>query len=319
MYLITCTEEKFLISNHFNFTFPHHYQGYTQLNQTQFESCVCHQDVLIVNELRVTEKVYQNNPNLKLIALCSTGYEHIDLSLAEKYGVKVCNIRGYATQSVAEHAFMLLLSLFKNFSFYQQAAHQGTWSKSHDFCYLDAHFPIYELNQKTLVIFGQGEIGQSFAQKAHAFGMRILYAERPSASTIRAGYTEFWHAITQADVLSLHGQLSESTQNCINAQVLQQMKIGSFLLNVSRGGLIDEQAVVEALEKKHLAGYAADVMTQEPPFITHSFLQPHLNVVLTPHVAWGSVEAQQRLFDILTQNIHLNLQGQNANLLSQAS
>lgn len=127
MYCITCAEEKFLISTAFQFNFDFVYRGFHQLNQQQLEQDIFDQDVLIINDLQVTDVVYQHNPNLKLIALCSTGYEHIDLSLAHQHGVKVCNVRDYATESVAEHTFMLMLVMLKNLLNYHNSTRDGRW------------------------------------------------------------------------------------------------------------------------------------------------------------------------------------------------
>ncbi len=323
MYKITCTEEKFLISNQFQFDFDVQYQGYAQLSQSQFEHDIRDQDVLIVNELQVSPIIYRHNPELKLIALCSTGYEHIDLRLAQQHGVKVCNVRHYAADSVAEHAMLLMLCLEKNFLHYRQAVYNGAWQASQDFCYLSSQHPIYQLKQKKLVIVGRGDIGQAVAVKAQAFGMQVIYAERPDASSCRVGYVPFWEALAQADVLSLHCPFSTEQPLYIDAHVLARLPSRCMIVNVSRGALIDEEALLNALEHGQIAGYGADVLQQAPPSQQHPLLQPHLNVILTPHIAWAAQEAQQCLFTMLNANINLNLQGIAHNLLtdlqSQAS
>lgn len=316
MYNITCTEEKFLISHQFHFNFAHYYQGFEQLSQQQFENSIFDQDVLIINDLHMTEIVYQHNPKLKLIALCSTGYEHIDLNLAQEYGVQVCNVRGYATESVAEHTFMLMMALSKNIVAYQQSTQNGLWQDSHSFCYLHPQLPISELSGKTLVILGQGAIGQAVAKKAQAFNMQVIYAERPHALKCREGYLPFQEAIQIADILSLHCQLNRETQACIDQQVFAKMKPNCHLINVSRAGLVHQADLLEALREKKIAGYAADVGFQEPMRCDDPLLAPNLNTILTPHIAWASQEAQQRLFQMVNENINLNLQGHARHLLT---
>lgn len=316
MYRITCTEEKFLISNTFQFDFPHLYQGFNQLSQAQLEQQIFDQHVLIINDLCVTEIVYQHNPELKLIALCSTGYEHIDLKLAQKYGVQVCNVRGYATQSVAEHTLMLMLALHKNLLAYQQSTQNGLWKQSESFCYLSAALPIHELNHKTLVILGHGAIGEAVAQMAKAFNMQVIYAERPNAKECRTGYVPFIDAIQIADTLSLHCELNDMTHACINQAVFAQMKPSSFLINVSRAGLVQQMDLYHALKNRTIAGYAADVGSQEPMSLSDPLLQPDLNTLFTPHIAWASQDAQWQLFKMLQDNIQYNLHGQARHLLT---
>ena len=316
MYQITCTEEKFLISQKFKFDFPHRYQGFYQLTQQQLEQEIFNQDVLIINDLEVTEIVYQHNPRLKLIALCSTGYEHIDLKLAQKYAVKVCNVRGYATQSVAEHTIMLMLALSKHTLAYQQSTQNGVWQDSQSFCYIAPHLPIYELSGKTLVILGQGAIGQAVADKARALNMRVIFAERPNARQCRDGYMAFEQAIQVADTLSLHCQLNEETLACIDQHVFHKMKPNSVIVNVSRAGLVHQADLLDALREKKIAGYAADVAIQEPMQLSDPLLDQNLNTLFTPHIAWASQEAQQRLFEMVNENINLNLQGEARHLLT---
>jgi glycerate dehydrogenase len=310
MYKITCSEEKFLISTAFQFDFEFIYQGFNQLTQQQLEQDIFDQDVLIINDLQVTEVVYQHNPHLKLIALCSTGYEHIDLSLAHQYGVKVCNVRDYATESVAEHTFMLMLALGKNLANYQKSTRDGRWQRSQSFCYLEPQFPIKQFHNKTLVILGRGAIGEAVATKAHAFNMQVIYAERPHATICREGYLPFQQAIQQADILSLHCPLTEETRGCIHTDVFAQMKPNSLLINVSRGGLIDHTDLYQALHNKTIAGYASDTGHQEPIRLNDQLLDADLNTVFTPHIAWASEEAQWDLFHSLQQNIESNLKGQ---------
>ncbi|WP_130804808.1 D-2-hydroxyacid dehydrogenase [Acinetobacter ihumii] len=311
---ITCTEKQYLGHEQFKFDFPVDYTEFERLTQQQFYDQVKDQHVLIVNDLQVDQRVMENNPDLKLIALCSTGFDHIDIQLAKQRNVKVCNIREYAGDTVAEHAFLLMLNLIKNFQFYQNSVMSGAWSESQCFCYQDDLKPIYDLKGKNLVIVGRGEIGQSLAIKAQAFGMQIFFAERPNQTTCREGYIPFHKALHIADVLSLHCALNDDNRGVINRENLSLMKPNSFIINVSRGALVNDQDLLLALRSGHIAGYAADVITPEPPSKDHPLLNSGLsNILLTPHIAWASEEAKKRILNILIQNIELNLQGFDSN------
>ena len=310
---ITCAEKGVLINKSFSFNFPVQYTEYEQLSQDEFYR-ITDQDVLIISDLKVDATVLDNNPNLKLLALCSTGYDHVDVALLKSKGIKICNIKGYAGDAVAEHAFMLMINLIKNFNQQQFAVRDGLWSQGSCSFYLAA--PMGELKNKKLVILGKGEIGQSLAEKAHAFGMHVIYSERQSATTCRDGYMPFEQAIKEADILSLHCELNADTREMINQSVLTQMKKGSILINVGRGGLINDADVLSALENQTLAGFGADVLDQEPPSQNHILLNhPHPNMMITAHIAWATNEAQQRLFSILEDNINKNMLEIDQNLI----
>ncbi|MDR6104952.1 glycerate dehydrogenase [Acinetobacter baylyi] len=307
---ITCTEKQYLGNQTFRFNFPVNYTEFEKLTQQQFYDQVKDQHVLIVNDLKVDQQVMDNNPELQLIALCSTGFDHVDIGLAKQRNIKVCNIKGYAGDTVAEHAFLLMLNLVKNLQFYQNSVVSGLWSDSNCFCYQDHHFPIYDLKDKTLVIVGRGEIGQSLALKAQAFGMQVFFSERPNQEGCREGYIPFQTALQIADVLSLHCSLNADNRHMLNQETLNLMKPNSFIINVSRGGLVNEHDLLIALRTGRIAGYGADAMTQEPPPRDNPLLKSGLpNILLTPHIAWASEEAKQRMIEILVQNIHLNLDG----------
>lgn len=313
---VTCAEKYVLINQQFQFDFPVEYTEFQQLDQERFQTQVHHQDVIIISDLNVNEQVLANNPNLKLLALCSTGFNHVNLPLLKQHGVRVCNIRGYAGDAVAEHAFTLMINLIKNFNQQVDGVKQGKWANSNSSFYLAA--PMGELKNKTLTIMGKGEIGLSLAQKAKAFGMNVIYSERKNAVQCRDGYVPFEQAIQQADVLSLHCELNVETQHIIDSSALKLMKEKSILINVGRGGLVHDADLIKAIESKKIAGFGADVLNQEPPAEEHPLLQlqgRNDNVLITGHIAWGTDEAQQRLFDILESNINQNMQGSEQNLV----
>ena len=313
---VTCAEKYVLIDQPFQFGFPVEYTEFQQLDQEQLQTQVYDQDVIIISDLDVNEQVLANNPKLKLLALCSTGFNHVNLPLLKQHGVQVCNIRGYAGDAVAEHAFTLMINLIKNFNQQVDGVKQGLWSNGNSSFYLAA--PMGELKNKTLTIIGKGEIGLSLARKAQAFGMKVIYSERKNAVQCREGYVPFEQAVQQADILSLHCELNAETQQMIDASVFKLMKDKSILINVGRGGLVHDADLNEAIESKKIAGFGADVLDQEPPTDDHPLLQlqrQHDNVLITGHIAWGTDEAQQRLFDILESNINQNIQGNPQNLV----
>lgn len=311
---ITCAEKGVLINKAFNFDFPVKYTEYEQLSQHEFYNQVHDQDVIIISDLKVDEQILANNPNLKLLALCSTGYDHVNIDLLKSKNVKVCNIRGYAGDAVAEHAFILMMNLIKNFSAQLNAVQSGAWSEGSVSFYLAS--PIRELKGKTLTILGKGEIGIALAQKAQAFGMNVIFSERKNAKKCREGYVAFDQAIQQADILSLHCELNDETRDMIDQSVLKKMKKDSILINVGRGGLINNHDVIQALENHEISGFGADVLDQEPPAANHPLLKiNHPNVMITAHIAWATDEAQERLFSILEDNINKNISGIEQNLV----
>lgn len=311
---ITCAEKGVLINKAFNFDFPVKYTEYEQLSQHEFYNQVHDQDVIIISDLKVDEQILANNPNLKLLALCSTGYDHVNIDLLKSKNVKVCNIRGYAGDAVAEHAFILMMNLIKNFSAQLNAVQSGAWSEGSVSFYLAS--PIRELKGKTLTILGKGEIGIALAQKAQAFGMNVIFSERKNAKNCREGYVAFDQAIQQADILSLHCELNDETRGMIDQSVLKKMKKDSILINVGRGGLINNHDVIQALENHEISGFGADVLDQEPPAANHPLLKiNHPNVMITAHIAWATDEAQERLFSILEDNINKNISGVEQNLV----
>jgi glycerate dehydrogenase len=254
------------------------------------------------------------NPQLKLIALAATGVNNVDVEAAKQNGTAVCNIRAYGNESVAEHAFMMMITLMRNLPAYQRDVAAGLWENSPFFCYLGA--PMRDLNGKTLAIFGRGNIGKTLATYAQAFKMNVVFAEHKNAQSVRDGYVSFDEAIRSADVVSLNCPLTPQTANMIGEAELQQMKPGAILINCGRGGLVDEAALVAALKYGQIGGAGFDVLTQEPPRDGNPLLKARLpNLIVTPHIAWASQEAANRLFDILLDNINRFVAGNPQNLV----
>ncbi|WP_263144070.1 2-hydroxyacid dehydrogenase [Pseudomonas sp. RIT-PI-AD] len=256
--------------------------------------------VAIVNKVRLDAATLAACPELKLVLVSATGTNNVDLAAAAARGVTVCNCQGYGTASVAQHTLALLLALATRLDDYQQAVRQGRWQRASQFCLLD--YPIVELDGKVLGLLGHGELGSAVARLAEAFGMRVLLGQLPGRPP-REGRLPLDELLPQVDALTLHCPLTEQTRNLIDARRLAQMKPGAFLINAARGGLVDEQALADALRRGHLGGAATDVLSEEPPTRGNPLLAADIpRLLVTPHSAWGSREARQRIVGQLAEN-----------------
>ena len=303
-----------LLHRPFNLNFPHQLTAYDITEAADTADRLQDAHIVISNKVNINAEHIASNPQLKLIAIAATGYNNVDLVAAKAAGIIVCNIRAYGNESVAEHAFMLMITLMRNLPAYQRDVAAGLWQNSPFFCHFGA--PMRDLNGKTLGIFGRGNIGSALASRAEAFGMNVCYGEQKNVSSIRSGYMAFDDLITQADVISLHCPLTEKNINMIGLTELQSMKPGAILINVSRGGLVDESALVAALKYGMLGGAGVDVLAEEPPKNGNPLLKARLpHLIVTPHMAWGSSEAQNKLFDILVNNINSYVEGKPQNVL----
>ena len=296
----------------FHFDFPYELAVYGTTDAAETAVRVCGAHIVITNKVVVSADIIADNPQLELIAVSATGVNNVDIEAAKAAGVAVCNVRAYGNESVAEHAFMLMIALMRNLPAYQRDVAAGLWEKSPVFCHYGA--PIRDLNGKTLAVFGRGNIGRTLARYAQAFGMRVVFAEHKHAHAVREGYVSFEDAVRAADVLSLHCPLNAQTENMIGENELQQMKPGAVLINCGRGGLVDENALVAALKYGQIGGAGVDVLTEEPPRGSNPLLKARLpNLIVTPHTAWASREALDRLFDILLANINAFVKGEAQN------
>ncbi|MBC3348860.1 MULTISPECIES: 2-hydroxyacid dehydrogenase [Pseudomonas] len=256
--------------------------------------------VAITNKVVIDATAMAANPELKLILISATGTNNVDLDAARQHGITVCNCQGYGTPSVAQHTIMLLLNLATRLGDYQKAVAEGRWQQASQFCLLD--YPIVELEGKTLGLLGHGELGSAVGRLAEAFGMRVLLGQIPGRPA-RPDRLPLDQLLPQIDALTLHCPLNEHTRNFIGARQLALLKPGAFVLNTARGGLIDEQALADALRSGHLGGAATDVLSVEPPTQGNPLLAADIpRLIVTPHNAWGSREARQRIVGQLTEN-----------------
>ncbi len=276
--------------------------------------------VAVTNKV-VIDKTILNSPEareLKLIAVAATGTDIIDKEAAAKHGIKVCNVPGYATQSVAQFTMALILELATHAGKYGGAVNAGEWQKSPVFSLLN--FPNMELAGKKLGIIGYGNIGQAVAQMARGFGLEILIAARPgSTAPFPKDRLSISELLQQADIVTLHCPLTAATKSLINDRSLALMKPTAFLINTARGALIDEAALIAALRSKKIAAAALDVISKEPPPADHPVIQAAAeleNLLVTPHTAWSACEARQRLLNQVKENIAAFLQGRPINLVA---
>ncbi|HFC8472731.1 TPA: D-2-hydroxyacid dehydrogenase [Neisseria subflava] len=311
---IVVLDRDTLVNRPFDFDFPHTLSSYGTTEAHETLERIRGADIVITNKVVISAQAFSENPQLKLVAVTATGVNNVDVEAAKQNGTAVCNIRAYGNESVAEHAFMMMITLMRNLPAYQRDVAAGLWENSPFFCHLGA--PMRDLNGKTLAIFGRGNIGKTLATYAQAFKMNVVFAEHKNAQSVRDGYVSFDEAIRSADVVSLNCPLTPQTANMIGEAELQQMKPGAILINCGRGGLVDEAALVAALKYGQIGGAGFDVLTQEPPRDGNPLLKARLpNLIVTPHIAWASQEAANRLFDILLDNINRFVAGNPQNLV----
>ncbi|WJW76015.1 D-2-hydroxyacid dehydrogenase [Thiohalobacter sp. IOR34] len=269
--------------------------------------------IVVSNKCRLDATTLAAAPELRLVCIAATGSNNVDLEAARKLGIRVCNVRGYATASVTEHWLALVLALSRRLSEHDQAARRD-WPLATQFCLLD--YPVRELAGRTLGLIGHGELGQAVGRLGEALGMQILVTRRPGSDDRRPGRIPLDDLLSRADLVSLHCPLTPTTRGLIGARELELMKPDALLINTARGELVDSTALASALRGGRIGGAALDVLEQEPPAADHPLLglEPP-KLILTPHVAWAAREARQRLVDAVADNIHAFLAGTPRNLL----
>jgi glycerate dehydrogenase len=266
-------------------------------------------EVIVTNKVVISAEHMRANPQLRLICVCATGVNNVDLGAAAAAGITVRNVTHYATAAVAQHTLALMLALATQWHRYARAVENGDWAKSPMFCLMD--FPVIELAGKTLGIVGAGNLGTQVARLGEAFGMRVVLAQwtprasgaggRGESHWLRLPWAEFLPA---CDFISVHCPLTDTTRDLFNADALAAMKHGAFLINTARGGIVNEAALLHALRAGRLGGAALDVLAQEPPPADHPLITAGLpNLIITPHNAWVSRECRQRLLDGVARNV----------------
>ena len=290
-------------------------------------------EIVVSNKTALGAAEIGQLPKLSYIGLLSTGYNIVDLDAARHRGVAVTNIPAYSTPSVAQLVFALLLELCNNVGTHSASVHAGEWVRSRDFCYWK--FPLAELSGKTIGIVGFGNIGRETAKIAKAFGMNVLACGRPGAAATEIYKTAgskptatrrdtppgrlhllstLEEVLSASDVVSLHCPLFPETAGLINRETIAMMKHGAFLINTSRGGVLNERDVADALADGRIGGAGLDVLSTEPPRRDNPLLSAP-NCVITPHIAWATREARTRLIHVLEENLAAFLAGKPQNLV----
>ena len=271
-------------------------------------------EILLTNKVELTRAQIERLPRLKYIGVLATGTNIVDLQSARQRGIPVTNVPGYGTSSVAQTTIALLLELTQNVGLHAQTVRESQWVRSPDWSYWQR--PLIELHGLTMGIVGFGHIGQAVGKLASAFGMKVIaFNPRPKPGPATIQFVSLESLLQQSDIVSLHCPLTPETSQMINAQTLSFMKPGAFLLNTSRGQLIEEQALAEALNSGRLAGAGLDVLSQEPPTAQNPLLTAK-NCVITPHLAWATRAARMRLLNIAIYNIRAFLSGKPENVVN---
>lgn len=272
-------------------------------------------EIVLTNKTVLNAATLKALPDLRYIAVLATGYNIVDVDTARACGVPVSNVPTYGTESVAQMTFAHILNLTQHVGHHARSVQDGRWCSSRDFCYWD--MPLVELAGLTLGIVGFGRIGRAVARIGLAFGMQVIASDPAAQDDVPAGCTmvELDEVFRQSDVVSLHCPLTAENTGFVNADRLGLMKSTSFLINTSRGPLIDEQALADALRADRIAGAGLDVLAVEPPGADNPLLTAK-NCHVTPHIAWATRAARQRLLDVTVRNVAAFLEGRPQNVVN---
>jgi glycerate dehydrogenase len=276
-------------------------------------------EVVFSNKIIFDEETFSRLPNLKYLGVCATGYNVIDLDAARRHNVTVTNVPAYSTESVAQLAWGFILECADRIGMHNESVKKGDWVKSDTFCYWIA--PVMELAGKTIGIVGYGNIGRRVAEIALAFRMKVLvytaHPEKYMSNTNKAGieFVSQDELFERSDIITLHCPMTKETENIICTENISQMKDGVIIINVSRGGLVKEADLAEALRSGKVAAAATDVVSQEPMKEDNPLLKAP-NMTITPHMAWASIEARKRLISVVAENLRAYLRGDSMNVIS---
>lgn len=295
--------------------FEHELASYDRTAAHEVAGRIADADIVITNKAKIGADALAQASRLKLVAVAATGTDNVDLAACAQRRIAVSNIRNYAVHTVPEHTFALIFALRRSIRAYVDSVAAGRWQESGQFCYFD--FPIRDLAGSTLGIIGDGVLGNAVATIGRALGMTVLFSAFKGSSGMGKLYTPFAQVLAESDIITLHCPLRPATRNMIGAPEFAQMARKPLLINTARGGLVDEQALADALRAGQIGGAGFDVCTAEPPAPDHPFmaLAGRPDFLLTPHVAWASLQAMQGLADQLVDNIDGFVVGQPRNLV----
>jgi len=271
-------------------------------------------DCLIINKSQITRDIIDNLPNLKYIGLQSTGFNAVDIKAANERGIVVSNIPSYSTNEVAQHVFALILEITNKTAMHSDAVHNGEWSACPDFCFWKA--PLTELNNKTIGIIGFGAIGKKVSIIAQAFGMKVIAnTPHPDYSFEDVYFCSLDELLEKSDIITCHCPLFDNTVKMIDKEAIAKMKKSAIFINTSRGPVVDDEALANALNNGDIASAGLDVLSVEPPSDNNPLLHAK-NCVITPHIAWAATETRARLLVILEENLKAFLDGKPQNVVN---
>ena len=294
--------------------FEHQWREYPATQPGDVAERLAGATIAITNKVPVRAADIARLPGLKMIAVAATGTDNVDLAACRERGIVVSNIRNYSVVAVPEHCFTMILALRRNLRAYCADVDAGLWQKSSTFCLFD--HPIGDLAGSKLGIVGYGALGQKVAQLGRAFGMQVYVASRSPVADPQVTMLPMDELLRTCDVVSLHLPLTDQTRNMIGERELGMMKRTALLINTSRGGLVDEAALAQALRDGVIGGAGFDVLSKEPPLPDNPLLGLHQsNFILTPHVAWASAGAMQTLADMLIDNVEAFVAGKPLNVV----
>lgn len=278
------------------------YSVFDKTTESDAASHIADADIVLTNRVNITSDVLDKCKNVKFVTALGTGYDMIDVAACRIRGIEVCNVPAYSTSSVAQLAFTLLLALTTDLTGLRGIVSDGKWTGIPGFQY--QKIPFTELAGKTVGVYGCGAIGKQFARQCSAFDMKVLAYRRSVCDTVIDGvkFVSSNRLISECDYISFHCPLTDETRGMVNRDFISKMKQGAMIINTSRGAVINESDLADALKSGHIGGAALDVMCKEPPDKDNPLLSAP-NCIITPHCAWTSTEARSRLIDILDKNI----------------
>lgn len=286
---------------------------YNLTKYEEIESRIKDADAVICNKTLLDKNSLSSAYNLKYIGLFATGYNNIDIDYCSQHGITVCNAGSYSTNAVAQHTFALILEHYSNVGRYNTFCHDGGWQTAETFS--PFVFPLNEVAGKTIGIVGFGAIGQAVAKIALAFDMKVLAFNRSKKEFSGVSFVDFETLLKESDIVTVHCPLNADSNEMFNKDAFSKMKQGSFFINTARGGVMNEQDLISALESDHLGGAAVDVLSTEP--MSKDSRLPHTkNLLITPHIAWAPIETRERLIDIVYDNIDCFIKGQPKNVVN---
>jgi glycerate dehydrogenase len=288
------------------------YKGYPESNEDEIIKRAAGVEVVIANKAPMTRRVIENLERLRMISVIATGYNNVDLDAAKQKGIRVCNVAGYAANSVPQHTFALILNLATKAYLYDRDIKAGLWQKASSFTLLS--YPTFELAGKTIGIIGFGTIGRGVAKIAESLKMKVLAFDVSGIRDNSYTNTDIDTILRESDVVTVHCPLTDQTRDLINAAAFAKMKKTALLINTARGGIINEEALADALNTGRIAGAGVDVLTKEPPKNGNPLISAR-NIIMTPHSAWSTVEARQRLVDETAENIKAFSEGGKRNVI----